>query len=94
MKRMKSEDIEKLSNLARVTVPKEELDSMSTDISNILGFIDTIQNVSIESRGESKTDKVNIFREDIVDPISPAHDLVEAAPLHQDHFVKVPKVIE
>jgi aspartyl/glutamyl-tRNA(Asn/Gln) amidotransferase C subunit len=91
---MKSADIERLANLARVSVPKEELDAMTTDITNILGFIDTVQSVSIESRGEAQTDKVNIFREDAVDPIAPAHDLVEAAPLHQDHFVKVPKVIE
>lgn len=37
---------------------------------------------------------INVSREDVTAPILPVHDLVECAPLHRDHFVQVPKVLE
>lgn len=88
------EDIKRLANLARLSVPEEELESVGKDIAAILGFVDTIESVQLGDQVTENTDKTNVFREDVVEPIEPAHDLIEAAPLHQDHFVKVPKVIE
>lgn len=90
---MKSDDIKRLANLARLTVPEAELEAVGKDINNILGFVDTIQSVKLEDQVAENPDRTNVFREDVVHPLAAAHDLVEVAPLHQDHFVKVPKVI-
>jgi aspartyl-tRNA(Asn)/glutamyl-tRNA(Gln) amidotransferase subunit C len=91
---MNSEQIKRLSTLSRVSVSPSELASMTEDITTILGFIDTVQSVSLEGHSETATDRINVFREDTIAPLTSEHDLVSAAPLHHDHFVKVPKVIE
>ncbi len=91
---LSNDDIKRLANLARLTVPEAELEAVGKDITNILGFVDTIQSVQLGDANNQEPDRANIFREDVVQPIQPSHDLIEAAPLHQDHFVKVPKVIE
>lgn len=84
--------VQKLAQLARLDVPEAELASVASEMGTILGFVDEIQKVQIDASAEV-IGETNVFRDDIVAPITPAHDLVEAAALHQDHFVKVPKVI-
>lgn len=86
-----------LAHLARLHLPEEGKASVAHDVAAIIGFIDQVQKVSLDGGhdGFNVAGKaVNVFRDDIVAPIAPAHDLVEAAPLHKDHFVQVPKVLE
>jgi len=89
---MDIEQVKKLAQLARLEVPESELASVATEMGAILGFVDEIQNVQIDASSDV-VGATNIFRSDVVGPIIPVHDLVEVAALHQDHFVKVPKVI-
>jgi aspartyl-tRNA(Asn)/glutamyl-tRNA(Gln) amidotransferase subunit C len=91
---MDSHLIDQLANLARLTVPAQERASLSKDIEHILSFIDTVKTVELGGMAEVTEDAVNVFREDEVHPLQSDHDLIEAAPLHQDHYVKVPKVLE
>lgn len=91
---MDSQQIKKLADLARLEVSEEEMAGFAKDIGNILGFIDQIQKVDLGDAGETALQEVNVFRDDVVAPIEPVYDLVEAAPAHKDHFVMVPKVIE
>lgn len=85
--------LDHLAYLARIEVPEEEKEQLAHDISNIVGFIDTVQKVDLVSKGEQVLMQKNVAREDIVAPLSSAYDLVEAAPMHKDGFVEVPKVI-
>ncbi|MDB5255121.1 MAG: aspartyl/glutamyl-tRNA(Asn/Gln) amidotransferase subunit [Candidatus Nomurabacteria bacterium] len=91
---MNTDEIKRLANLARLSVPEAELETVGKDVSSILGFVDKIQAVQLDGQTQQSADKTNVFREDVVAPLAANHDLIEAAPLHQDHFVKVPKVIE
>lgn len=91
---MDTEQVKKLAHLARITVAEEELEGFSADIGAILGFVDRIREVSLDGIESREFDRVNILREDTVLPLSSVYDLVECAPLHKDHFVQVPKVIE
>jgi aspartyl-tRNA(Asn)/glutamyl-tRNA(Gln) amidotransferase subunit C len=91
---MNTEEIKRLAHLARLSVPEAELDAVGKDIASILGFVDTIKSVQLDGQVTQSDDDVNVFRDDVVAPLAADHDLIEAAPLHQDHFVKVPKVIE
>ncbi len=86
--------VQKLAQLARITVSQEELESFAKDIGNIIGFVDRVRTVTLDTVPSTTGSAVNVFRADVVDPISSAYDLVECASLHQDHFVKVPKVLE
>lgn len=90
---MDIQQVKKLAHLARLDVPEAELHNVAQEMGAILGFVDEIQKVQIDALSEVVGD-INVFRDDMVAPITPAHDLVEAAALHQDHFVKVPKVLE
>lgn len=82
-----------LAHLARVTVPEEEKEQLRTDINNMVAFVDVIQNVPLSSRGTQAYTQKNVTKEDVVAPLESAYNLVEAAPLHKDGFVQVPKVI-
>jgi aspartyl-tRNA(Asn)/glutamyl-tRNA(Gln) amidotransferase subunit C len=92
---MNSDTIEYLAELARLDIPEEEKQSLIGDLESVIGFVDTIQTVEINSTSSSQTNQdSNIFREDVVNAVAPVYDLIEAAPEHQDHFVKVPKVLQ
>jgi aspartyl-tRNA(Asn)/glutamyl-tRNA(Gln) amidotransferase subunit C len=88
-----SETVDKLARLARISIPKEEKDQLLVDINNMVSFVDIIQKVELPEISEKKFSQKNVAREDIVAPLGSAYNLVEAAPLHKDGFVQVPKVI-
>lgn len=88
-----SKTLDHLAHLARLTVPEEEKEQLAKDINNILGFIDVIQKVQLSSSDEKVFMQKNVVREDVVNPVESVYNLVEAAPLHKDGFVQVPKVI-
>jgi len=90
---MNTDDIKKLAHLARLDVPETELAKVATEMDSIMTLVAEIQNVEVPSGESRDLVRTNLFRADVVDPIVPVHDLVEVATLHQDHFVKVPKVI-
>lgn len=89
---MDIEQVRKLAELARLEVPEAELAVVAADMDKTLSFVDEIQSVAVDGVSTTTSD-TNVFRDDAVAPLTPAHDLVEAAALHQDYFVKVPKVI-
>ncbi|HSE56671.1 MAG TPA: Asp-tRNA(Asn)/Glu-tRNA(Gln) amidotransferase subunit GatC [Candidatus Paceibacterota bacterium] len=85
-------DVQKLADLARLEVPKDEQEAVAKDLETIIGFVDQVQSRDVSAAAGYNS--VNVFREDEVAPLESVYDLVAAAPLHQDGFVKVPKVIE
>lgn len=85
--------LEHLAHLARIAIKDEEKEQLRQDISNMVGFIDTIQKVSLPEHGKGQVTQKNVSREDIVAPLESVYNLVEAAPMHKDGFVQVPKVI-
>lgn len=86
-------DMQKLADLARISIPTDERQSLAHDLEAIIGFVDQIRSVTPPKR-EQVPDRVNVLRPDDVVVVETAYDLVLAAPEHQDGFVKVPKVIE
>jgi aspartyl/glutamyl-tRNA(Asn/Gln) amidotransferase C subunit len=91
---MDLETIKKIAEMARISVPEEELSKVAKDVSNMVSFVETIKNITVPKNMDNKNFEFNILRDDKVSPIESAHDLIEVAPMHQDHFVKVPKIIE
>ena len=91
---MNIQTVQYLATLARIKVSDEEVESFSNDLASILAFVDQISSVQIDMKSCALSACRNIVRSDDVAPIIPEYNLIEAAPLHQDGFVKVPKVIE
>lgn len=88
-----SKTLDHLAHLARLAVPEEEKEQLRTDISNMVAFVDVIQKVDLGPKGETVFTQKNVARDDVVLPLESAYNLVEAAPVHKDGFVQVPKVI-
>jgi aspartyl-tRNA(Asn)/glutamyl-tRNA(Gln) amidotransferase subunit C len=88
-----TETLEHLAHLARIAIKDEEKEQLRQDISNMVGFIDTIAKVSLPEYGKDEVVQKNVSREDTVAPLESTYNLVEAAPMHKDGFVQVPKII-
>lgn len=89
-------DIEKIAGLARIELSKDELAAMTTDVSAILGFVETI--------GQAETDEVSpisqvtglsdVWREDVVKRSKISRErMLGNAPSQQDGYIKVKKVL-
>lgn len=91
---MDLQTVDYLAELSRMDIPQEEKEGFLKDLQAIIGFIDTVQSITLDTPTTNEQTKVNVFREDTVASLAPAYDLIEAAPGNQDHFVRVPKVIE
>lgn len=86
--------LKNLADLARIDVSDEELETLGKELGSILSFVDEISTVEIPQGEAVLSAHRNISRHDDVRPLEPVYDLIDAAPAHQDNFVKVPKVIE
>jgi aspartyl-tRNA(Asn)/glutamyl-tRNA(Gln) amidotransferase subunit C len=90
------EDVLKLARLARLTISDEEVEKYRTELSEILKYVEQLQNADVE--GLEPTSQVtglkNVMREDeIVDYGVTPDDLLRAAPNKEGRHVKVKRMI-
>lgn len=96
--RMKVNDelVDKLANLARLEFNDEERDEIKKDLQKMIVFIDKLN--ELDTSGVEPllhmTNNTNILREDKVNGMITREDALKNAPLHDDQFFKVPKVIK
>ena len=86
----------KLGKLARISIKDEKLDSLGEDLNSILKFVDQLQEIKtdqVDPTSNSLEQKL-LSREDIVEKINEAEDVLENAPEQEMNFYVVPKVIE
>jgi aspartyl-tRNA(Asn)/glutamyl-tRNA(Gln) amidotransferase subunit C len=90
------EMIDKLANLARLEFNEEEKEEIKNDLRKMIGFIDKLN--ELDTTGVEPllhmSDNVNILREDEVSGMITQEEALKNAPLHDDQFFKVPKVIK
>lgn len=88
--------IDKLANLARLEFNEEEKEEIKNDLRKMIGFIDKLN--ELDTTGVEPllhmSDNVNILREDKVSGMITQEEALKNAPLHDDQFFKVPKVIK
>ena len=90
------EIVARIAKLARLEITESDLEVMSQELSQILSWIEQLEEVNIESF-EPMTSVVKMdlkVREDVVTDGDQADDIVANAPERKDHFFVVPKVIE
>ena len=86
----------KLGKLARISIKNDKLDSLGEDLNSILKFVDQLQEIKtdqVDPTSNSLEQKL-LSREDIVEKINEAEDVLENAPEQEMNFYVVPKVIE
>ena len=88
--------VKRVAKLARIAVSDEEAEKMQGELNTILGFVEQLDEVNV-SGVEPMTSVVSMQikkREDIVNDGDKADDIVANAPVTEDNFFMVPKVVE
>ena len=87
--------VDKLANLARLEFNVQEKEEIKNDLQQMIGFIDKLN--ELDTTGVEPllhmSGNINILREDEVRGTISREDALRNAPLHDEQFFKVPKVI-
>ena len=95
MSKIDTTEVERIAKLARIGLSADETRRMVDQLSQILGFVEQLQQVDIE--GVEPTDQVtglqDVWREDIVRPSLPRAELLSLAPAQKDGYIVVKRVL-
>ena len=88
--------VKRVAKLSRIAISDERAESMQSELNTILGFVEQLQEVDVEGV-EPMTSVVDMTmrrRQDEVTDGDKAEDVTANAPVSEDHFFMVPKVVE
>jgi aspartyl-tRNA(Asn)/glutamyl-tRNA(Gln) amidotransferase subunit C len=90
-----AKDVAYIADLAKLRFTEEETIVMTSELNNILHYIDKLNEVDTEGVEplSSIHDQTNVLREDVELPALSTDEVLKNAPDRQDRFFKVPKVI-
>lgn len=85
-----------IARLARIAVSDAEVEALAPELSNILGWIEQLQEVDVSGIAPMTAVIPNHLRlrDDVVDDGGKAEDVLANAPVPEHGFFAVPKVIE
>ena len=88
--------INNLAQLARLEFNDAERDEIKNDLQKMIAFIDKLN--ELDTTGVEPllhmSENINVLREDEVKGSISREDALKNAPLHDEQFFKVPKVIK
>ncbi len=89
------EDVLKVSLLARLELTPAELDSMTTQLAGIVGYVEQLGELDTEGVEPMAhaLDVSNVFGEDVVQPSLSRDKALANAPHHDREFYLVPAVL-
>ena len=88
--------VKRVAHLARIAVNDEEAERMTGELNAILGFVAQLDEVDVTDV-EPLTSVIPMtlrMRDDVIDDGGKAADIVANAPLSEENFFLVPKVVE
>jgi len=88
-------EVEKVSLLARLRLSNEELDRMTRQMGDILGYVDLLSELNtdqVEPMAHAM-DVVNVFREDAARPSLERESALVNAPHRDEECYRVPAVL-
>lgn len=93
---MKKKDIKHLATLARIELKEGEVEALTSDITEILGYVSEINKIAATEYERKVGPLHNVMRDD-----EPSHEpgvytkaLLEAAPQRDGKYVKVKKILD
>jgi aspartyl-tRNA(Asn)/glutamyl-tRNA(Gln) amidotransferase subunit C len=88
--------IDKLATLARLRFNKQEKDAIKNDLQKMIQFVEKLNELDTTSVTPllHMSDSINVLREDEVMGSITRSEAFRNAPLHDEEFFKVPKVIK
>lgn len=96
MSKLSEKDVIKIAKLARIAVTPEEVETYSEELSKILAFIETLQEVNTDNVPlmTSVADMQLPMRQDKVDDGNCREEVLKNAPASEYGCFMVPKVVE
>jgi len=92
---MKIEDVQKLAQLSRIEIKKDEQKDLLKDMESILSYIDEIQEAVTNERKLEVGEHRNVMREDggAHETEQYSKDLLGEAPEIKDGYIKVKQIL-
>ncbi|NMW20157.1 MAG: Asp-tRNA(Asn)/Glu-tRNA(Gln) amidotransferase subunit GatC [Chlorobiaceae bacterium] len=90
-----TKDVAYIAELARLRFTDEEMLTMTSELNNILRYVEKLNEVDTEGVRplSSIHDHINVLRDDVELQALASTAVLQNAPDKQDRFFKVPKVI-
>jgi len=88
--------VKRVAHLARIALDEEEAQRMSGELNAMLGFVEQLDEVDV-TNVEPMTSVMPMalrMREDVVTDGDKAQDIIANAPVTEEGFFLVPKVVE
>jgi aspartyl-tRNA(Asn)/glutamyl-tRNA(Gln) amidotransferase subunit C len=88
--------VEKLAHLARLKFNEEEKQEIKSDLQRMISFVEKLNELNLDGVEPllHLSDEVNVLRDDEIKGSVSREEALRNAPLHDDQFIKVPKVIK
>ncbi len=89
-------DVDNVAVLSRLAIPEEEKDKYTGQLNAFLEYVDNLSNVATDDvRPTTYALPIqNVFRADVVKPSLDREAALSNAPLREDGYFKVPKILE
>ena len=88
--------VDKLAHLAGLKFNEAEKEEIKNDLQRMIAFVEKLNELDLEGVEPllHMSDEVNVLREDEVKGSISREEALKNAPLHDEQFFKVPKVIK
>jgi aspartyl-tRNA(Asn)/glutamyl-tRNA(Gln) amidotransferase subunit C len=88
--------VDKLAHLARLKFDEAEKQEIKSDLQRMIGFVEKLNELDLEKVEPllHMSGEVNVLREDEIEGSVSRSEALKNAPLHDEQFFKVPKVIK
>jgi aspartyl-tRNA(Asn)/glutamyl-tRNA(Gln) amidotransferase subunit C len=88
--------VDKLAHLSRLQFNDAEKQEIKTDLQRMIAFVEKLNELDLDGVEPllHMSDEVNVLREDEVKGSVSREEALKNAPLHDEQFFKVPKVIK
>ena len=95
MKRISSNEVKKVAQLARLELNESELKKHAEQLENILEYIKQLEKIDTENIPctTRAIEVVNVLRKDEKKDYENSEELLDLAPSRENQFFKVPKII-
>jgi aspartyl-tRNA(Asn)/glutamyl-tRNA(Gln) amidotransferase subunit C len=88
-------DVEKVSLLGRLALSEAELDTMTTQLARVVGYVEQLNEVKTEGVQPMAhaMEMQNVFREDVLKASLPREEALANAPKRDSECYRVPAVL-
>ena len=95
MKRISSQEVKKVAQLARLELNESEIQKHAEQLEKILGYIKQLEKINTENIActTRAIEVVNVLRKDENKNYENSEELLDLAPSRENKFFKVPKII-